>query len=308
MNPIYPVYVISKGRADTRLTVRSLENIGVPHSVVIEPQEYDAYAAVMDPGKLVVLPFSNLGQGSIPARNFVWEHAKATGAKRHWILDDNIGGNTSTLGYIGFYRYNKNLKTPVDSGTIFRCAEVHTDRYENVVMSGFNYFMFASRKSGNIAPFTLNTRVYSCILLRNDMPHRWRGRYNEDTDLSIRFLKDGYCTILYNAFLCMKQTTMTMKGGNSDELYQEDGRLKMAQSLVDQHPDVASVSWKWDRYQHHVDYSGFKKNKLVRVEPGRDYGSVDDFGMYLRHLDKPSEVYDVPDESESDSGEEVSCD
>jgi hypothetical protein len=52
---------------------------------------------------------------------------------------------------------------------------------------------------------------------------------------------------------------MTMKGGNSDELYVDDGRLKMAQSLVDQHPDVAHVTEKWGRYQHHVDYRPFRK-------------------------------------------------
>ena len=35
-------------------------------------------------------PFSNLGKGSIPARNWCWEHAKKNGHFRHWILDDNI--------------------------------------------------------------------------------------------------------------------------------------------------------------------------------------------------------------------------
>jgi len=38
MNPKYPVYIISKGRADTRLTAKALENLGVPYSIVIEPQ------------------------------------------------------------------------------------------------------------------------------------------------------------------------------------------------------------------------------------------------------------------------------
>jgi hypothetical protein len=43
-------------------------------------------AAVIDPKKILVLPFSNLGQGGIPARNWVWEHSISIGAKRHWIL------------------------------------------------------------------------------------------------------------------------------------------------------------------------------------------------------------------------------
>jgi hypothetical protein len=72
-----------------------------------------------------------------------------------------------------------------------------------------------------------------------------------------------------------------MKGGNTDELYKDDGRLQMAQSLVDQHPDVARVSWKWGRHQHHVDYSGFEQTPLIR-KPGLEVtAGVDNFGMIL---------------------------
>lgn len=271
MNPKYPIYIISKGRWESRLTAKALEKLGVQFSIVVEPQERDAYAAVIEPSRVLCLPFSNLGQGSIPARNWVWDHATASGAERHWILDDNIDG---------FYRLNWNLKTPVADGTIFYAAESFVDRYENVPMAGFNYFMFASRKTV-IPPFYLNTRVYSCILLANNVADRWRGRYNEDTDLSIRFLKSGACTILFNAFLAMKATTMTMAGGNSDELYADDGRLRMAQSLVAQHPDVATISWKWGRWQHHVDYSRFRKNRLTRRADFVGGEGVDNFGMVL---------------------------
>jgi hypothetical protein len=114
MNPGYPVYIISKGRWESRHTSKTLEKIKVPYSIVIEPQEYDKYAAVIDPQKILVLPFSNLGLGSIPARNWVWEHAiSSSGAARHWILDDNIDR---------FIWLNRNTKYPVGSGTIFKAA------------------------------------------------------------------------------------------------------------------------------------------------------------------------------------------
>lgn len=272
MNPKYPVYIISKGRWESRLTSDACEKLNIPYLIVIEPQEYEQYANVINPDKIKVLPFSNLGKGSIPARNWVWEDAISRGAERHWILDDNIDG---------FYRLNKNLKVPVASGTIFKVAEDFTDRYENVALSGMNYFMFASRKT-KMPAYYLNTRIYSCILIKNDIPFRWRGRYNEDTDLSIRVLKEGWCTILFNAFLCYKITTMTMKGGNTDELYRGNGRLEMAQSLVDQHPDIAKVSWKWGRHQHHVDYSVFKKNKLIKKQGLEINRGVNNYGMILK--------------------------
>ena len=281
-NPKYPVYIISKGRWESRLTSKSLERIGVPYRIVIEPQECDQYAAVIDPAKILVLPFSNLGQGSIPARNWVWEHAIGEGAERHWILDDNIDG---------FFRFHKNKRIAIGDGASFRAAEDFTDRYENVALSGFQYWMFAvtSLTSAITKPFLLNTRVYSCILIKNDIPYRWRGRYNEDTDLSLRALKDGWCTVLFYAFLARKMPTMTMKGGNTEELYklngQADGRLLMAQSLQQQHPDVTKIVRKWGRWQHQVDYRPFKKNRLVR-KPGVEIPEgVDNYGMRLVHLD-----------------------
>lgn len=271
-NPSYPVYIISKGRWELRHTSKALERLNVPYHIVIEPQEYDQYAAVIDPSKILVLPFSNLGQGSIPARNWVWEHSIAQGAERHWILDDNIRA---------FYRLYKNQRIYAKTGAIFAAAETFVDRYDNVALAGFQYKMFASDKQKS-PPFLLNTRIYSCILIKNDIPYRWRGRYNEDTDLSLRALKDGWCTVLFYAFLADKLATMRIKGGNTDELYADDGRLKMAQSLVEQHPDVVTITQKWGRYQHQVNYRPFKGNRL-RLKKGVviPEGS-DEFGMQLK--------------------------
>lgn len=278
MNPKYPVYIISKGRWESRLTAKALERIGVPFRIVIEPQEYDDYAAVIDESKILILPFSNLGHGSIPARNWVWEHSVSEGHERHWILDDNIKG---------FYRFNQNKRVAVGDGTIFRAAEDFTDRYVNVALSGFQYYMFAvsTLTRPTFDPLILNTRIYSCILIKNDIPYRWRGRYNEDTDLSLRALKDGWCTVLFYAFLADKQATMTMKGGNTEALYlldgQADGRLLMAQSLQQQHPDVVTIRRRWGRWQHKVDYRPFKRNRL-RLKQGLEIQSgQNEYGMKL---------------------------
>jgi hypothetical protein len=273
--PKYPIYIISKGRWESRLTVRALDEIGVPFRIVVEPQEFDQYAQVIDPARILVLPFSNLGQGSIPARNWVWEHSLAAGDARHWILDDNIRA---------FFRLHNNLKVPIKTGVPFVACEEFSDRYENVGQSGLNYFMFANRKTA-IPPYYLNTRIYSCILNRNDLPHRWRGRYNEDTDLSIRILKDGWCTVLLNAFLAEKATTMTMKGGNTESLYQGNGRLLMAQSLQEQHPDIVTITEKWGRPQHQVNYRPFKRNTLRPKEGVVIPDTPNDFGMMLEMVD-----------------------
>lgn len=280
MNPRYPVYIVSKGRWESRLTSKALEELGVPYRIIVEPQELEQYSAVIDPEKILTLPFSNLGQGSIPARNWIWEHAVSEGHERYWILDDNIAW---------FARLHQNKKVRVSDGVCFAAVEDWVDRYTNIALAGMQYEMFVPAIK-KWPPFLLNTRIYSCILIKTDIPYRWRGRYNEDADLSLRILKDGWCTFLIQTFLAKKVTTLTMKGGNTDELYQGDGRLRMAQSLQRQHPDVTKIAWKWGRWQHQVDYRPFKKNK-PRLRPGVVIpDEPNNYGMVLRRVEQPKTI------------------
>lgn len=279
----WPIYVISKGRWETPLTAKALLDLGIAFHMVVEPQEQEQYAKALPSVPLYILPFSNLGQGSIPARNWVWEHAIGEGHERHWILDDNLDG---------FYRLHQNRKPRIRSGNPFAPIEDFAGRYDNVALAGMNQF-FVLRRCKR-PPFTLNTRVYSCILIQNDIPYRWRGRYNEDTDLSLRVLKDGWCTVLFNAVLAKKMPTMTMKGGNTEALYKlndgQDGRLLMAQSLQEQHPDVVKITRKWGRWQHQVDYRPFKNNQLRR-KPGIEIPKgVNNYGMVLVKKSTPPDT------------------
>ena len=268
--PEYPIYIVSKGRADTGLTARFLDRDRVPYRIVVEPQEEAAYARAFGRDKVLVLPFSNLGKGSFPARNWIWEHAKASGARRHWILDDNIGQ---------VRRLYAGERIPSDSGPGFRAVEEFTDRYTNIAISGMNYQMFVTPQS---PPYRKNVHVYSCLLIDNSLPHRWRLRYNEDTDLCLQVLADGYCTVLVNTFMVDKKTTMTMKGGNTDDLYAGDGRLRMARALESVWPGIVKTDWRWGRPQHVVDWSKFKQELELRSDISLDdYATHDELGLRL---------------------------
>ena len=248
MNPRYPLYIVSKGRADVQMTSRHLHRMGVPHFMIVEEQERAAYQErVADSATLLTLDpayqddydtCDNLGdtksKGSGAARNFAWDHSIENGSERHWVMDDNING---------FFRLHRNLKTPVADGTILFVMEDFVERYENIVMAGPAYFMFVRRKYLE-PPFVLNTRIYSCNLIRNDTGFRWRCRYNEDTDLALRMLKDGWCTILFNTFMQYKMPTQTCKGGNTTALYGEGTRAK-SEMLVRLH------LWRWKQWQPH---------------------------------------------------------
>jgi len=277
VKPKYPIYIISKGRYEKRYTSKYLEWCNIDYKIVVEPQEVDLYAEHIDRNKILILPnkYLNLNQGGIPARNFVWEHSKSIGAKRHWILDDNI---------VSYKRLNDSDRTIVKSGVVFRAIEDYVDRYTNIAMAGHNYAMFGVSSNTNLKPIIKNTRIYSSILLSNELPKKicWRGKYNEDTDLSLRILKEGYVTILFNAFLADKLKTLTQKGGNTDSIYSEKNALyKKAKSLADQHPDVAIIKERFGRTHHYVDYTPFKDNEPIFKKGIKLKEQVNNYGMKL---------------------------
>lgn len=274
----YPVCIPSKGRADCQKTGRILDRMGVTYRFFVEQTEYDEYRCHVGADRVVRMPFNDLGHGSIPARNFIKDWAKTNGHARHWVVDDNI---------VAFYRCTNNRRLRCFGGGFFRAMEDFVDRYENVAMAGPHDIAFVADRHPGTPPYKLNSRVYSCILIDTALPHRWRGRYNEDTDLSLRVLKDGFPTVLFQALCMDKGTTagakgVAMKGGNTDTVYATgDHRRAFAESLRDQHPDCVEVTWKFNRWHHQVDYSRFKGNKpMLRagVTPTR---SIDEYGMVL---------------------------
>lgn len=256
----YPVCIPSKGRADSQTTGKVLDRMGVSYRFFVEETEYNDYCQYLSKAKVIKMPFHDLGQGSIPARNFIWEWAKEHRYKRHWVLDDNIK-------YFG--RCTNNRRLQCKGGGFFNAMEDFIDRYKNIVMAGPHHIGFIPDRTPTLTPCVFNSRVYSCILLNTMLPHRWRGKYNEDTDLSLRLLKSGYCTLLFRAlYMCKPDTAgggkKAMKGGNTDTVYKSsDRRRAFAESLRIQHPDCVKVVWKFNRWHHQVDYSAFKRNKPI---------------------------------------------
>jgi hypothetical protein len=296
----YPIYIISKGRAEKRYTSKYLEWCNIDYKIVIEPQEYFEYAKYIDESKILLLTqdFLNKNQGSIPARNFVWKHSTDNGHKRHWILDDNI---------VSYKRFNNGQKIITQGSCVFRVVEDYVDRFSNIKMAGHNYTMFGISTNTNIQVITKNTRIYSSILLSNDIfpEYQWRGKYNEDTDLSLRILKAGYPTVLFNCFLADKLKTLTQKGGNTDSVYAENnGILLKAESIVEQHKDVSQIITRFGRVHHYIDYSKFKNLKLI-PHISLDEEKNNEYGMKLVSKDINFTLYDTdPSEKEDTSNSE----
>lgn len=299
-HPQHPIYVVSKGRSKFLMTSCALSEMGLQHFIVVEPHEVEIYRAAVSERGLVttVLELDPLyklryelcdglgmarSTGPGPARNFAWDHSMRSGATWHWVMDDNIRS---------FLRFNHNRKVKCVNPAIFRAMEDFSMRYRNVAMAGPNYKFFVIPRQ-KYPPYYLNTRIYSCNLIRNDVPFRWRGRYNEDTILSLDILKAGWCTIEFNAFLQDKMPTQVLPGGNTDDFYHregvkrggayaEGGTTAKSEMLARVHPDVARVAWRYGRVHHQVNYRPFKVNGLVLRDGVVLPEAANEYGMRLK--------------------------
>jgi hypothetical protein len=313
--PRFPLYIPSKGRSEYMMTSKYLTHMGIKHNIIVEPSQVDEYRkSVKSKGlKAEILELDmaykkkydlcdshglNKSTGSGPARNFIWDHSSSFNHPWHWIMDDNIR-------YFG--RLNKNKKIKVINPSLFIAMEDFCLRYENISMAGPQYVAFAPART-KMPPFVINTRIYSCNLIRNNVPFRWRGRYNEDTILSLDMLKAKWCTVLFNAFLQMKMPTQALPGGNTDELYHggnkldktkysHTGTIDKSRMLVDVHPDVSRLVYRFGRIHHHVDYSKFKKNKIIRKDDLIIDKGINNYGMVLKG--KQEALFDARQKAEA---------
>ena len=269
LKPRFPIYIPSYSRYQwsRALTARSLMEMGLDFTFIVEPEQEEEYITVFGKRRVKVLPeeyhlnyetLDELGmtksQGPGPARNFAWDDSIKRGYTWHWVMDDNIAN---------FYIFNKNLRLKTTNPAFFRLMEEFTLLFDNVSMAGPHYLMFVPDIQKR-PPFIINTRIYSCNLIRNDTPYRWRGRYNEDTILSLDMLTDGWVTIQFNHFLQEKINTQKILGGNNERIYSQEGTYPKSAMLQRAYPLFAKVVWKFGRWHHYVDYSGFKQKPKLK--------------------------------------------
>lgn len=248
----YPIYIISKGRYDKTLTADMLNKSKCNFLIAVEPQEYELYCNKLGNEKVLKLPFSNLGLGSFPARNFCWEHSKKLGYKYHWLFDDNIRNIRKWI--------NGQRKVIQDINEALIFIEKFTEK-NKIDINGFEYSTFVQRIPKK--PFKINCHVYSALLIKNNLPYRWRLKYNEDVDLCLQVLHNGGKTASSIYYTQDKtSTTAKMKGGNQTELYKGNDpkkKLLKAKMLEKVWPQYAKTVIRFNRIHHYVDWKVFKK-------------------------------------------------
>ena len=236
---------------------------GVPFRLVVEPQEVQRYTAEYGTMSVIELDMNyqtayetmdaygdTLSYGPGPARNFAGDIARAENSGMHWTIDDNL------IPCLFRYKDKRYIKVRKGIPNWFAEIEVLITKFNNVAMGGPYDFAF-SMQGKKIRHYIFNTRVYSFNLIRNNLPHRWRGRWNEDTILSIDILKAGFATCLVQTHLMHKMQTNAIKGGNTGEFY---GGKKVSNTgpktrgQLRAYPEYTKITKKFGRIHHHIDY------------------------------------------------------
>ena len=199
--PRYPVYVPSKGRAHTPLTVKFMQRDRLPFRLVVEPQEADRYAGLVgDTGQLLVLPESDQGLLFAATGSAAMQRRKAMpGTGRSVTTSTPSTGCTTGAG------------SPARLGRPWPWSKTSRIATRNIGIAGLNYEMFVPVETTRQPPLVFNVHVYSCTLISHAMPCRWRCLYNDDTDLCLQALAAGWCTVLMNVFVAKKRATMTVR-------------------------------------------------------------------------------------------------
>lgn len=209
----YPIYVLSKGRADSAKSMDNFEQAGLNPTVFVEAEEEHAYREHYK--NVVVIPKS--GQGVSYVRNYIKDYSITQGDSWHWQVDDNILDFRIRLN-------NKNVKHSCRN--ILAIAEHITDQYENIGIAGLTHVAFAFSKKNHVS---INRQTYSCVLVNNSVPIKWTPDLPEDTDYSLQVLTRGLCTLSFNKLLINKEVTKEGNGGNDNSYEWRLARAKLLQ-------------------------------------------------------------------------------
>lgn len=235
-NKMFPIFIISKGRADLCLTAEILKSEKLDFNIIIEPQDEINYRKRYD--NLIVMDKDN--QGIYYARNYCFKCS--TNSNYHWQMGDNIKAFRKRIN-------NKNIKTSIRQ--IISEIESTIIKFNNIGGAGLNHSVFAFSKINEI---DINKQIYSCMLLNNKINCKFNDNIIEDTDYSMQILNKGLCTLLFNHLLMDKVTTGTMPGGNTNTEHSKVKSYIRYKTLID----------KWHCFQMKQQPNG-----RFRIKPSR---------------------------------------
>jgi len=227
----FPIYIPSKGRADNCRTANRLVDLGCSNfKIVVEPNDYDGYAAHYSTDHLLTLDVNDHGCGYV--RQWIKTHSVSRGTQFHWQLDDDLTFKK---------RIDGKTVTQHDAAlTMLREVEDVVGRFINIGIAGLRHATFAYTQTDYVS---INKQVASCVLVNNSTKARYRRGIVEDTDYSMSVLTEGFCTLLFNTLLYSGPPQGTQTGGHTGSAEFDDPAKDQNRELVRRWPGAFQIEY-----------------------------------------------------------------
>lgn len=200
----YTIYIPSKINAIKCVLPRILLKYNIPFKLVVEPQDAISYINKWGKDNIIILPENDKGLSF--SRNFILQYSRKIGEKKHWQLDDDIGG---------FSIFKNNISSSVNPTRALKIIENTCDNYLNIGIAGPSNQAFPPQ--GKIKEIQYNKLIASCMLFDNSCKQIYFEIDRvEDIDccLTVLFTKK-YCTFKFLNVLMTKANDLQFSGNYS---------------------------------------------------------------------------------------------
>lgn len=242
---ISPVYILSKGRAESATSPLLMHQSEIPHFLVVEPQEAHTYQANFPFSQVLVLPKNN--QGIAYARNYIL----GLNESWFWMLDDDIKGF--------FQRENKRMGR-ISSRQALESAESLILGVPKAAQGALEYQQLAWSTTKDYA---LNGYCDVCVCIHagrvQGIQYRAELALKEDRDFTLQVLAAGYRTVRVQSYGFAAPKNGSNAGGLK-ALYEQAEREKLAvDRLCAAWPDIVTAQVKKDgRYDAKINWRKFQ--------------------------------------------------
>lgn len=178
---VRPIFIATKGRADTCTTAQKLLAEGTLFTLVVEPQDAAAYAKVFGVGVNMVVLLEN-NKGVSYARNHILGLARELCMTWFWMLDDDIKDMFTVES-------KKLVRKPFTE--VMASAERVIEKLDNVAVGAMEYgqYAWAAKKES-----VLNSYCDVAVLInvKKTQHIQYREACKEDRDFVLQCLASGY--------------------------------------------------------------------------------------------------------------------
>lgn len=234
---IAPIYIATKGRPAAP-AFKALGNEGIPFTIVVEPQDEQAYADALPGVPRLVLPKND--QGLPYARQFIIEHARGVlpDDAWFWIIDDDTSGFATVEG---------KRCVPAPAVEVLSAAQDLAASVAGCAQASLEYRQYAWSATKD---YTVDT-FCDCVVLfhvgrTRGIDYRTDIKLKGDREYTLRLILAGRVVLRMHRLAFSSPRNGTNVGGLADTYAIDGAEREAAEAVVRSHPGLCKLNIKAD--------------------------------------------------------------